>query len=157
MTDLYVILKLAHVIGACILFGTGLGIAFFMWMANRTADPAVIAATARIVVVADVLFTATSVISQPATGVALAHMTAISLQTPWIEWSLVLYLLIGACWLPVVWIQIKLHNLAIDARDTGKLLPREYHRLFRVWFILGWPAFAGVIFIFVLMITKPPV
>jgi len=154
--DLYVILKLAHVIGACILFGTGLGIAFFMWTANRTADPAVIAATARIVVVADVLFTATSVISQPATGVALAHVTAISLQTQWIEWSLVLYVLIGACWLPVVWIQIKLRNLAIDARDTGKLLPPEYHRLFRVWFILGWPAFAGVIFIFVLMITKPP-
>jgi uncharacterized membrane protein len=155
MMDLYVILKLAHVIGACVLFGTGLGIAFFMWMANRTADPAVIAATARIVVVADALFTATSVIAQPATGAALAHIAAIPLLTPWIEWSLVLYLLIGACWLPVVWIQIKLHNLAIEARDSGKLLSMEYHRLFRVWFMLGWPAFAGVIIVFVLMIMKP--
>ena len=66
-----------------------------------------------------------------------------------------LYLLIGACWLPVVWIQIKLYNLAIEARKSGKLLSMEYHRLFRVWFMLGWPAFAGVIFIFILMIMKP--
>ena len=153
--DLYIIVKLTHVIGACVLFGTGLGIAFFMWMANRTTDPAVIAGTARIVVIADTLFTATAVIAQPVTGASLAHMTAIPLQTPWIVWSLALYLLIGACWLPVVWIQIKLRNLAIEARDTGKLLSPEYHRLFGVWFMLGWPAFAGVISIFVLMITKP--
>jgi uncharacterized membrane protein len=156
MMDLFVVLKLAHVIGACVLFGTGLGIAFFMWMANRTGDPAVIAATARIVVIADALFTATAVIAQPVTGAALAQITAVPLLTPWIEWSLSLYLLIGACWLPVVWIQIKLHTLAIEARDTGKLLSPEYHRFFRVWFMLGWPAFLGVIFIFVLMITKPP-
>jgi uncharacterized membrane protein len=153
--DLYIIVKLTHVIGACVLFGTGLGIAFFMWMADRTTDPAVIAGTARIVVIADTLFTTTAVIAQPVTGVSLAHMTAIPLQTPWIVWSLALYLLIGACWLPVVWIQIKLRNLAIEARDTGKLLSPEYHRLFRVWFMLGWPAFAGVISIFALMITKP--
>jgi uncharacterized membrane protein len=155
MIDLYVILKLAHVIGACILFGTGLGIAFFMWMANRTAEPAIIAATARIVVIADALFTATAVIVQPVTGAALAHITATPLLTPWIEWSLALYLLIGACWLPVVWIQIKLHNFAVEAHDTGKLLPPEYHYFFRIWFMLGWPAFAGVIAIFVLMIAKP--
>jgi uncharacterized membrane protein len=155
MIDFYVILKLAHVIGATILFGTGLGIAFFMWMANRTADPAVIAATARIVVIADVLFTATAVIAQPVTGAALAHISGIPLMTAWIEWSLVLYLVIGACWLPVVWIQIKLRNLAIEARDSGKPLSSEYHRFFHVWFMLGWPAFAGVISIFVLMITKP--
>jgi uncharacterized membrane protein len=155
MMDLYVTLKLAHIIGACVLFGTGLAIAFFMWKANRTADPAIIAATARIVVVADALFTATAAIAQPLTGAALAHIAAISLLTPWIKWSLVLYLVIGACWLPVVWIQIKLCNLAIEARDTGKLLSSEYHRFFRVWFMLGWPAFVGVILIFVLMITKP--
>lgn len=153
--DSYLILKLAHVIGACVLLGTGLGIAFFMWMANRTADPAVIAGTARIVVIADKVFTATAAIAQPVTGALLAYITAIPLQTPWIMWSLVLYLLIGACWLPVVFIQLRLHNLACEARDSGKLLSSEYHRLFRIWFMLGWPAFAGVILIFALMIMKP--
>jgi uncharacterized membrane protein len=153
--DFHLILKLAHVIGACVLFGTGLGIAFFMWMANRTADPAVIAGTARIVVIADMIFIATAVIAQPITGASLANMTAIPLQTPWIMWSLALYLLIGACWLPVVFIQIKLRNLASEARDSDKLLSSEYHRLFRIWFMLGWPAFAGVILIFVLMSMKP--
>jgi len=155
MMDFYVILKLAHVIGACVLFGTGLGIAFFMWMANRTADPAVIAGTACIVVIADTVFTATAVIAQPLTGASLAYMMAIPVQTPWMMWSVVLYVLIGACWLPVVFIQIRLRNLAAEARDTGKLLSPEYYRLFRIWFVLGWPAFAGIIIIFMLMIMKP--
>jgi len=154
--DLYAILRIAHVIGACVLFGTGLGIAFFMWMANRTADPAVIAGTARIVVMADTLFTATAVVAQPATGVALATLAGISLRSPWIVLALALYLVVGACWLPVVWIQIKLRDLAAAARDAGVPLPAQYHRLFRIWFILGWPAFAGVMAIFVLMIAKPP-
>ena len=154
MMDFYLIFKLAHVIGACVLFGTGLGIAFFMWMANRTTDPAVIAPTAHIVVIADMVFTATAVIAQPLTGASLAYMTAIPVQTPWMMWSIVLYALIGACWLPVVFIQISLRNLAAEARNTGKLLSPEYHRLFRISFVLVWPAFAGTIIIFMLMIMK---
>jgi uncharacterized membrane protein len=155
MMDLYVIVKIAHVVGACVLLGTGLGIAFFMWMANRTSEPAIIAATARIVVIADTIFTATAAVAQPVTGVALATMAGISLLSSWIACSLALYLLVGACWLPVVWIQIRLRDLAAAARDAGEPLPAQYHRLFRIWFILGWPAFAGVIAIFVLMIAKP--
>ena len=154
--DLYAIFKIAHVIRACVLFGTGLGIAFFMWMANRTADPGIVAGTARIVVIADTVFTATAVVAQPATGVALATVAGISLLSPWIVLSLALYLLVGACWLPVVWIQIRLRDLAAEARNAGAPLPAQYHRLFRIWFILGGPAFAGVMAIFVLMIAKPP-
>lgn len=157
MTDLYVWLKLVHVIGACMLFGTGLGIAFFLWMAHRTADPGTIAATARIVVIADAVFTASAVILQPLTGAALAHVMGYSLLAPWIVASFGLYLLVGACWLPVVWIQIKLRDLACAARDAGLPLPARYHRLFRIWFMLGWPAFAGVIAIFALMIGKPSI
>ena len=156
MIDIYVALKLAHVLGACVLFGTGLGIAFFMWMAHRTADAAFIAATARTVIIADAVFTATAVVVQPVTGAALAWVMGFSLVEPWIAASLVLYLLVGACWLPVVLIQIALRDLARAARDSGTPLPQSYHRLFRIWFILGWPAFAGVIAIFVLMIAKPP-
>jgi uncharacterized membrane protein len=153
--DLYVALKFAHVIGACVLFGTGLGIAFFMWMAHRTADAAIVAATARIVVVADAVFTASAVIAQPLTGAALAWTMGYSLREPWIVASFVLYLGVGACWLPVVCIQLRLRDLAAASRDRGTPLPAAYHRLFRIWFTLGWPAFAGVIAIFVLMIAKP--
>jgi uncharacterized membrane protein len=151
----FVLLKLAHVIGACVLFGTGLGIAFFMLMAHRTADPATVAATARIVVIADTLFTATAAILQPLTGAALAAAMGYSLREPWIVGSFLLYLLVGACWLPVAWIQVRMRDLAVAARDKGEPLPPQYHRLFRRWFALGWPAFAGVIAIFLLMIAKP--
>jgi uncharacterized membrane protein len=156
MVDLYVALKLAHVVGACVLFGTGLGIAFFMWMAHRTGEAATIAATARIVIIADAVFTAIAVVAQPATGAALAHVMGFSLREPWIAASFALYLAVGACWLPVVWIQLRLRDLAGKARDAGTPLPQRYHRLFRIWFLLGWPAFAGVIAIFALMIAKPP-
>jgi uncharacterized membrane protein len=151
----YFLLKLAHVLGACILFGTGLGIAFFMWMANRAADVAVIAATARIVVIADTVFTAVAVVAQPVTGAVLADVLGVSLWSRWIVAALMLYLMVGACWLPVVAIQIRMRDLAAAARDAGAPLPAQYHRLFRTWFILGWPAFAGMIGIFILMIVKP--
>jgi uncharacterized membrane protein len=125
-------------------------------MANRTAEPAIMAATVGIMVIADTIFTATAVVAQPVTGVALAHMLGIPLRSRWIVSSLALYLFVGACWLPVVWIQIRLRDLAAGARDAGEPLPVQYHRLFHLWFILGWPAFAGVIAIFVLMVAKPP-
>jgi uncharacterized membrane protein len=154
MIDLVVWLKLIHVVGACVLLGTGLGIAFFMWMAHRSADPGLIASTARIVVIADAVFTAGAVILQPLSGAALAHIMGYSLREPWIVVSFGIYVLVGACWLPVVWIQIRLRDLARAARDTGTPLPAQYRRLFRIWFMLGWPAFAGVIAILALMIAK---
>jgi len=155
MSDFLLALKLIHVLGAAVLFGTGLGIAFFMWMAHRTRDPAAIAHTARIVVIADAVFTATAVIMQPLSGVLLARAMNHSLAEPWIAASLVLYGVIGLCWLPVVWIQIKLRDLAAEAARTSSDLPARYYELFRIWFWLGWPAFLGVIAIFALMIFRP--
>jgi uncharacterized membrane protein len=155
MSDLYLTLKLIHILGSAVLFGTGLGIAFFMFMAHRTRDPAVIAGTARIVVIADTLFTATAVVVQPVTGAGMAVLVGFSLFHWWIVATIVLYVLVGLCWLPVVWIQIQLRNLAEQAAREGTPLPERYHRLFRVWFWLGWPAFVGVIAIFALMIWKP--
>jgi uncharacterized membrane protein len=128
-----------------------------MWMAHRTGDPGTIASTARVVVIADAVFTAGAVLLQPLSGVALAHITGYSLLEPWIVASFGLYLLVGACWLPVVWIQLRLRDLAQAARDSGTPLPAQYRRLFRIWFLLGWPAFAGVIAIFALMIAKPSI
>ena len=155
MTSYLLTLKIIHILGATVLFGTGLGIAFFMWMANRTRDAAIIAHTASIVVIANVVFTATAAILQPVSGAFLALAIGYSLWESWIAMSLALYVLVGACWLPVVWIQARMRNLAHAAVQAGTGLPARYHRLFRIWFALGWSAFAGVVAIFVLMIMKP--
>ena len=155
MTQLYLALKLVHILGSAVLFGTGLGIAFFMFMAHRTGDPAAIAHTARIVVVADALFTATAVVLQPLTGWAMAVMTGVSTFHWWIKATLVLYVFVGLCWLPVVWIQLKMRDLAAAAARDGMALPACYHSYFKVWFWLGWPAFTGVLAIFILMLWKP--
>jgi uncharacterized membrane protein len=155
MSDLHLALKLIHVLGSTVLFGTGLGIAFFMLMAHRTRDAAVIAATARVVVIADALFTATAVVVQPVTGLAMAWMIGYPIHDFWIAASIVLYVFVGLCWLPVVWIQIKLRDLAIIAARENTGLPKRYFKLFRIWFWLGWPAFIGVVAILALMIWKP--
>ena len=153
--DLYTLVKVAHVIGATVLLGTGAGIAFFMLMAHRTRQPALIAHTARVVVVADAVFTATAVIAQPITGALLAHLVGYPLLSGWIGLSLVLYVVTGLCWLPVVWIQLRLRDLAQAAADAGQPLPPRYFKLFRAWFGLGFPAFAAVATIVWLMVARP--
>jgi uncharacterized membrane protein len=151
----YFLLKFLHVIGATVLLGTGAGIAFFMLMAHRTGDVRTIAATARIVVIADIVFTTTAVIAQPITGVLLARTAGYPLGEGWIVASILLYLFTGAFWLPVVWMQARMRNLARAAAEAGEGLPAAYHRLFRWWFAFGFPAFAAVLLIFWLMITRP--
>ncbi len=151
----YELLRFFHVIGACVLLGTGAGIAFFMVISNRTQDPALIAHTAGIVVLADTVFTATAAIFQPVTGVLLANITGYPVLEGWVAVSLGLYVFVGAFWLPVVWIQIRLRRLAASARDAGTALPPAYHRLYRIWFACGFPAFIAVLAIIWLMLTKP--
>ena len=155
MTLVADLLRWLHVIGAAVLLGTGAGIAFFMMMAHRTRDPAVIAHVAGTVVLADSVFTATAVVLQPITGALLAHEVGWSLTEPWILLSLGLYVLTGAFWLPVVVIQIRLRDLARAAAGGGRALPARYRRLFRIWFACGFPAFAAVLAIFWLMLTRP--
>jgi uncharacterized membrane protein len=155
MTNLILVLKLVHLLGASVLFGTGLGIAFFMWMADRTGEPATIAATAGIVVIADTVFTAVAVIVQPISGALLAWLIGYSLLDSWILLTLGLYVVVGLCWLPVVFIQMKLRDLARTAAQKSTTLPEQYRRLYAIWFALGWPAFIGVLLIFGLMIWKP--
>ena len=151
----YFILKFLHIIGAAVLLGTGAGIAFFMLLGHFTGKPAVVAAIARIVVIADFLFTATAVVAQPVTGIALAWHMGWSLWEGWIALSIGLYLVTGAFWLPVVWMQMRIRDLAAEAAATGQPLPPQYHRLFWWWFAFGFPAFGAVIAIFWLMIAKP--
>ena len=136
---LYLALKYLHVIGAAVLLGTGAGIAFFMLRAHLTGEAAVIAAVARMVVLADFLFTATAVVAQPITGIALAEQARYSLNESWIVASIALYVLTGAFWIPVVWIQLQMRNLASAAASQGKPLPARYYQLFRIWFAFGFP------------------
>ena len=153
----YLLLKFAHVVGATVIFGTGSGIAFFMLMAHRSGDPAFIARTARVVVIADMLFTATAVILQPVTGYLLMRQTGTGFSDSWLTVSLVLFLVAGLFWLPVVWIQARMRDLAQAAANTNAPLPAAYHRLFRIWFLFGFPGFGAVLAILFLMIAKPVV
>jgi uncharacterized membrane protein len=152
---LFFVLKFLHIIGAAVLLGTGAGIAFFMLLAHREGKPAVVAGVARIVVVADLLFTATAVVVQPVTGTWLALHVGYALTEGWIILSILLYIATGAFWLPVVWMQMRMRDLAAEASAAGAALPPDYHRLFRLWFAFGFPAFAAVLAIFWLMIAKP--
>lgn len=142
-------------LSSTLLFGTGLGIAFFCWTAHRGGDPRVIAATAKQVVVADAIFTAPAVLVQLGSGLWLLHRLGIGFEPFWVRAALGLFVLVGACWLPVVWLQWRAAQLARTAVELGTPLPAEYYRLMRWWFALGWPAFIGVLWIFWLMVAKP--
>lgn len=155
MTEWLPLLRWLHVISAAVLLGTGAGIAFFMLMAHRTGKPALIAHTARIVVIADIIFTASAVVVQPITGLLLALAIGWRLTEGWIALSLILYVVTGAFWLPVVWMQQRMRRLADEAAREERPLSDAYHKLFRLWFWFGVPAFLSVLTIFWLMTNRP--
>lgn len=149
------LLRWLHVVGAAVLLGTGAGITFFMLMADRTRDPVLIAHTARVVVIADFVFTASAVVVQPVTGYLLARELGWPLTQGWLALSLILYVVTGCCWLPVIWLQIRMRGLAVASARDGLPLPPVYRSLFRQWFVLGIPAFVSVLAIIWLMLAKP--
>jgi uncharacterized membrane protein len=151
----YLVLKYLHVIGAVVILGTGSGIAFFMLMAHLSRDVAFVARTAAVVVRADMLFTAAAVAVQPVTGYLLLRETGLGWSEGWLIAALVLYAVAGAFWLPVVWMQARMRDLARAAATKGEPLPPAYHRLFRLWFVFGFPGFGSVLAIVWLMIAKP--
>ncbi|WP_430402912.1 DUF2269 family protein [Hyphomonas sp.] len=149
------LLRWAHIMGATVLLGTGAGIAFFMVMAHRTGDPRVIAHTASIVVLADWVFTASAVIAQPVTGVLLADAMGWPLTEGWLVISVALYVFTGLFWLPVVWIQHQMRDIARRAVLSGTAMPDRYYKLYRLWFACGFPAFFAVLAIVWLMVSRP--
>ena len=155
MLDLYLTLKTIHIISATALFGTGAGSAYYMLRAHLSDDVHAIAVTTTHVVAADWLFTTTSGIVQPITGVWMAWLVGLPLTTTWILWSFILYLVAGACWLPVVWLQYRIRDMAQQAVADGTPLPPRYYRYMRIWFLLGWPAFISLVVVFFLMVFRP--
>ena len=151
----YLSLKSLHILSMVLLFGTGFGSAFYKWMADRSGDLRHIAWTNRQVVLADWLFTTPTVIFQPISGLIMIYLSQIALGTFWVWASLALYALAGACWLPVVWLQIRMRQLSDRAlREQSELSPL-YWRYARRWFWLGMPAFSSMIVIVLLMVFKP--
>ena len=152
---LYFLIKYLHLLGAIVILGTGSGIAFFMLMAHRSRDPAFIAATAATVVIADMLFTLSAVILQPVTGGVLMVLSGTTLAECWLVTSLGLYAVAGLFWIPVIFMQIEMRDLARAAAAQRAPLPPRYFALFRRWFVFGIPGFASVMIILWLMIAKP--
>ena len=152
---LYFIIKYLHVLGAIVILGTGSGIAFFMLMAHRSGDATFIARTASTVVFADILFTLSAVIAQPITGAVLMTLSSTSPTEGWLATSLVLYAVAGLFWVPVIFMQMEMRNLARVAAEKGQALPPRYFVLFRRWFWFGIPGFGSVMTILYLMIAKP--
>jgi len=153
--DAYLLLKTVHILSATILFGTGLGIAFFFLMGLRGGDPAGAYFAARTTAVADMLFTLTAGIVQPLTGFGLIRMSGIDPSSRWLTWTYAIYLLALACWMPVVWLQLRMRDM-LGAKVRGDIVNESrLRRYFRVWFVLGWPAFGGLVAVFWLMVAKP--
>lgn len=150
----YTVLKTLHILSMVLLFGTGLGSAFYKWMADRSGDLAHIVVTNRHVVLADWIFTTPTVILQPISGLWMVYLLDVPLTTPWIEASFFLFFFAGACWLPVVWLQIRMQKIAADAAARGSELPVIYWRMARWWFWLGVPAFTAMVIVVVLMVFK---
>jgi uncharacterized membrane protein len=153
--EYYLALKWLHILGATVLFGTGLGTAFHFWYTLRTGGVAAIAASARATVLADWIFTRTAGLLQPVTGLALAQAAGHPLSSPWIAASAALYVLAAACWIPVVSIQLRMRAIAQRCERDGTLPGAEFQALARRWFLLGWPAFAALALVFWLMVARP--
>jgi len=153
----YLALKWVHLIGSAILFGTGAGIAFFAWFGYRRGmregEIALVRGVLQLTVIADTVFAAVWAVLQPVTGYFLWRMTGGRWPDTWLAWVLSFYIFVGVCWLPVVLLQVQLRDTAAAARSTSELDAR-FHRRFRVWFILGWPAFIAVMVLFALMVSR---
>lgn len=150
-----IVAKYLHILSSTFLFGTGVGTAFYLLVVSWTRDAHVVAVVARHVVIADWIFTATTIVFQPASGLYLAHGLGMPLTTPWLYWSLVLYVIAALCWLPVVFLQIRLRDLALRADALHEALPVRYFGLLGAWAALGIPALLSFLAIFYLMVAKP--
>ncbi len=150
----YEVLKTLHILSMVILFGTGLGSAFYKWMADRSGNIIHIAVTNRHVVMADWIFTTPTVIFQPVSGFWMVYLLDLPLSTPWIGFSLILYIFAGISWLPVVWLQIQMQKMSVECAAHGSVLHEMYWRMTRWWFWLGVPAFASMVLVVVLMVFK---
>ena len=153
--EFYTLIKTLHILSSTVLFGTGIGIAFFMFRSMATDNLQEKFYAAKNTVLADCLFTLPAVIIQPLSGIALIYLAGYNWSDFWLAATYIIYILVGFCWLPVVWIQIQLKKIVAAAIENNEQLPQRYYRLFKLWCALGWPAFIGLVYVFYLMVAKP--
>lgn len=151
----YLIVKWVHILASTLLFGTGIGSAFYLFFVSLRREPRAAAFVTRYVVVADWLFTAPTILLQPLTGFYLVYLSGVSLGSRWLLWSIALYAVAVACWLPVVVLQYRMRDVARQAAADSTPLPAEYRRYFVLWTALGFPALFAFIAVFYLMVAKP--
>lgn len=151
----YLFVRALHIMSSVLMVGTGFGTAYYLFFTNRIGRVSSIADVARLVVRADWWFTTPTVIFQPLSGIWLAYIAGWPLTTPWLLWSIVLFVLTGACWLPVVWLQLRLAKIAREADEQNEALPETYWRYARYWEWLGYPAFVAMLGVYFLMVMKP--
>lgn len=151
----YLVIKWLHILSATILFGTGIGIAFFKWITDRSGDVRAIRLSSERTVLADWLFTTPAVIVQPLSGIAMAQLAGFPMASGWVFYSICLYTIAGCCWLPVVWLQIRMRTMARWADEAHQPLPPQYWSYARTWFWLGVPAFLALLVVYWLMVAKP--
>lgn len=153
--SVYLLYKLIHILSSVVLVGVGAGSAFYMFFTMRTRNVEAIAQVSRLVVIADWCFTTPAILVQPLTGYLLMKTLGFTFATNWIQWTLVLYVIAGACWLPVVWLQIRLRDMAAEASAQHSNLPPLFWRYAKYWELLGYPAFIAMAVIYWLMVFKP--
>ena len=151
----YLFVRALHIMSSVLMVGTGFGTAYYLFFTNRIGRVSSIADVARLVVRADWWFTTPTVIFQPLSGIWLAYIAGWPLTSPWLLWSIVLFVLTGACWLPVVWLQLRLAKIAREADEQNEALPETYWRYARYWEWLGYPAFVAMLGVYFLMVMKP--
>jgi uncharacterized membrane protein len=153
--SIYLLIKWAHILSATVLFGTGIGIAFFKWMTDRSGDVRAIRIVNERTVLADLVFTTPAVILQPLTGFSLVYISGYTVLSGWLMMATLLYLVAGCCWLPVLWLQLRMREIARDADRENTPLPAIYWRYAKIWFWLGIPAFFSLVVVYWLMVFKP--
>lgn len=151
----YLIIKTLHILSSVLMVGTGFGTAFYLFFANRSNSVETMSVVSRLVCRADWWFTTPAVIFQPLSGLWLVHTAGFSWTAPWLLVSLGLYVLAGVCWLPVVWLQLRMARIAGTAAASGEQVPPRYWHYARRWELLGYPAFIAMVAVYFLMVTKP--
>lgn len=151
----YLLIKWIHILSATVLVGVGFGTAYYKWMSDRSGDARTIANVSHFVVLADWVFTTPAIILQLVTGLYLAMAAGYPLSMGWIAAALILYLLAGLCWIPVLFLQYRMRSLARVAVVTNSSMPAVYYRYARIWFWLGVVAFSAMVMVYWLMVAKP--
>lgn len=151
----YLVIKWLHIMSSVLMVGTGFGSAFYLFFTHRSGNVAAIATVSRLVVRADWWFTTPAVIFQPLSGLWLASAAGWDWHGGWLLASTILFVFAGLCWLPVVWLQIRMADMARRAESASAPMPPTYRRYARYWEWLGYPAFVAMLAVYFLMVVKP--